>query len=107
MHLVDTFPPNFDRGKVSVEEGQVQRTERICAPRKVDHGTSGEVDGLEPHASNVIQRVYQALDISSMPQLGARQVMFPGRAIDIVIERVTIHESIEHESVEGNSPVFW
>lgn len=105
MHRVDTLPPDIDRGKVSVQEGQVQRTEPIRAPRKVDHRASSEVYGLEPHASHVIQRVYEALDIPSMPQLGARQVMFPSGAIDIVIGRVAVDESIEHESVERESPV--
>ena len=107
MHLVDALPPNVDRGKVSVEEGQVQRTERIRAPREINHGTSGEVNRLDPHASHIVQRIHQALNVPSMPQLSARQVMFPRRAIDIVIMRVAVDESIEHDSIEGESPVVW
>ena len=42
-----------------------------------------------------------------MPQLGARQVMFPGGAIDIVIVRVAVDKPVEHDGVEGESPIVW
>jgi hypothetical protein len=43
VNLVDGVPPFVDGAEVTVQQGQIERTERVCRPWLVDEGAAGDV----------------------------------------------------------------
>jgi hypothetical protein len=60
---------------------------------------------LDSHALQVIQRVHKSLQIASIPQLVACRIVFEQSPIDVVVRRVSIHESIQEQSVQREPPI--
>lgn len=105
VYRVDTFPPDADRSEMRVEKGQVQRAKSVRAPGKIDHRTAGEVDTFDAHTRQVIQGIQQPLYIAPVSQLGSCQVVFPCGAIYVVVAWVAVHETVEHECIEWETPI--
>ena len=60
---------------------------------------------LDPHSLQIIQTVLKTPDISAIPQLRLIQIILKDGPIGIVIGRIPVYESIEHDGVKGEAPI--
>ena len=106
MHRLNSLAPYVDRGEVRVKKSQIEGAEAIRAPEEVNHRTAGKVDPFDTHPSQVIERVHEPLNITSMSQLGSRQIMFSSCAVGVVISRVAVDETVKHHCVEWGALII-
>lgn len=50
---------------------------------------------LDAHALEIIERVYQARQISSMAHCSTHNVLFKQRPIDVIVGRISVDKTIE------------
>lgn len=60
---------------------------------------------LNAHALNIIQRIDQALKITTMPKLCAPYILLEKSAIGVIVGRITVHPLIQHHGIKREPPV--
>ena len=60
---------------------------------------------LDAHSLQVVQRVQKTSQITSVPQLITRDIVFKHCAVDVVVCRIAIHKPVQKEGVEGEPPI--
>lgn len=105
MHIRYQVLPLLDSAKMGIKECQIERTEAVSTPRSVDHRAARDVDPSNPHASEIVESILQPGNIASIPQLCARNIVFPSSPVDIIICWVAIDEAVDGECIEGEAPI--
>lgn len=66
-----------------------------------------KVKYLDTHALDIVQAVNQTLNISSMAELRAVNVLLEECAVGVVVGWVSIDPTIQKQRVEWEPPILW
>lgn len=60
---------------------------------------------FDSHASQIVQCVNQALEVTSMAHLVGIGVMFVSSPVDVIVRGISVNESVQEKGVERKPPV--
>jgi hypothetical protein len=60
---------------------------------------------LDAHSLQIVQRVQETGQITSISQLITRDIVFKHCAVDVIVCRIAVHKSVQEEGVEWKAPI--